>query len=88
MYVFDEYFLSLQYSSLQIVLLSALMGGHAGRTEIVFVPKVTKENSAKKVLTSHVMSNSVIPINPHETRSQTLQKSRTIVWLMIQILYN
>lgn len=50
------------------------MGGHAGQTEIVFVPKVTKENSAKKVLTSHVMSNSVIPINPHETRSQTLQK--------------
>lgn len=49
-YVFDEYFLSLQYSSLQIVLLSALMGGHAGQTEIVFVPKVTKENSAKKVL--------------------------------------
>lgn len=70
------------------MLLSALMGGHAGRTEIVFVPKVTKENSAKKVLTSHVMSNSVIPIIPHETRSQTLQKNRAIVWLMIQILYN
>lgn len=53
------------------MLLSALMGGHAGQTEIVFVPKVTKENSAKKVLSSHVMSNSVIPIIPHETRSQT-----------------
>lgn len=66
------------------MLLSALMGGHAGRTEIVFVPKVTKENSAKKVLSSHVMSNSVIPIIPHETRSQ----NRAIVWLMIQILYN
>lgn len=70
------------------MLLSALMGGHAGQTEIVFVPKVTKENSAKKVLSSHVMSNSVIPIIPHETRSQTLQKSRAIVWLMIQVLYN
>lgn len=69
------------------MLLSALMGGHAGQTEVVFVPKVTKENSAKKVLSSHVMSNSVIPI-PHETRSQTLQKSRATVWLMIKILYN
>lgn len=58
------------------MLLSALMGGRAGQTEIVFVPKVTKENSAKKVLTSHVISNSVIPIIPHRTRSQTLQKSR------------
>lgn len=42
---------------LQIVLLSAIMGDHAGQTEVVFVPKVTKENSAKKVLKSHVMSN-------------------------------
>lgn len=37
--------------------LSAIMGDHAGQTEVVFVPKVTKENSAKKVLSSHVMSN-------------------------------
>lgn len=54
------------------------MGGHAGQTEIVFVPKVTKENSAKKVLSSHVMSNSVIPIIPHETRSQTLKKTEQL----------
>lgn len=40
---------------LKIVLLSALMGGHAGQTEIVFVPKVTKENSAKKQYAVHVV---------------------------------
>lgn len=60
------------------MLLSALMGGHAGQTEIVFVPKVTKENSAKKVLTSHVMSNSVIPIIPHRTRSQHYKKAEQL----------
>lgn len=61
------------------MLLSALMGGHAGQTEIVFVPKVTKENSAKKVLSSHVMSNSVIPIIPHRTITITKKQSNCLV---------
>lgn len=40
---------------LKIVLLSAITGDHAVQTEVVFVLKVTKENSAKKQYAVHVV---------------------------------
>lgn len=40
---------------IKIVLLSAITGDHAVQTEVVFVPKVTKENSAKKQYAVHVV---------------------------------
>lgn len=44
------------------------MGGYVGWMEIVFVLKVIKENSVKKVFSSYVMLNLVILIILYEIR--------------------